>query len=125
MFQKHVSSHLSAYHHGEVEPAEKARIEAHFQTCSKCRADYEEIQLGARLASVLQLSNAPDSIWNELGAAQPAAARRRWIPASIAAGLATAVLVFAILTRTHALAGPSWEVTGLAGTSHLRPGGVL
>src|SRR5690348_11922024 len=125
MFGKHVTRHLSAYHHQELTDGEKLRVERHLQGCPKCRTAYEEIQLGARLASVLQVSTAPALILNGSRRMHPLSASRRWIPAAVAAGFAIAMLILAILSRNHMPAGPSWEVTGLAGTSLLRPGDVL
>jgi predicted anti-sigma-YlaC factor YlaD len=122
MFRTHVIRDLSAYHHGEVSPAVQLRVEKHLRSCSRCRSAYEEIKLGARLASVLQTSVAPESVWNPLVVA-PARVRRPWIPAIVAT--AVAALMLAILVRSHYPAGPSWEVKGLAGTSRLRPGDVL
>ncbi|PYR64631.1 MAG: hypothetical protein DMG20_16135, partial [Acidobacteria bacterium] len=63
MFRKHVIRQLSAYYHQEFSADEKLKIQAHLRTCSQCRTAYEEIRLGARLASVLQVSSAPESIW--------------------------------------------------------------
>jgi hypothetical protein len=125
MFGKHVTRHLSAYHHQELTASDKLRVERHLRTCPKCRTAYEEIQLGARLASVLQVSTAPDLILNGFRGMHPVSARRRWIPAIVAASFAAAILMFAVLTRSHIPAGPSWEVTGFPGTSQLRPGDVL
>src|SRR5262249_25596117 len=104
---------------------EKLRVERHLQTCPKCRIAYEEIQLGARLASLLQVSTAPALILNGSRRMHPVAASRRWIPGVVAAGFAIAILIFAILARNHILPRPSWEVKGLPGTSLLRPGDVL
>jgi predicted anti-sigma-YlaC factor YlaD len=122
MFRTHVIRDLSAYHDGEVSPAVQLRVENHLRSCSKCRIAYEEIKLGARLASVLQTSVAPDSVWNPLVVAAPRV-RRLWIPAVFATAVAALILV--IFVRSHIPAGPSWEVKGLAGTSRLRPGDVL
>jgi ferric-dicitrate binding protein FerR (iron transport regulator) len=123
MIRTHIIRDLSAYHHGELPPAVKLRVEDHLRSCSKCRNAYEEIKLGARLASVLQTTVAPELAWNPRVEAPAAPLRRRWVPAIIAA--AAAALILAIFVRSHAPAGPSWEVTGLAGTSRLRPGDVL
>ncbi len=123
MFRTHIIRNLSAYHHGELTPAVKLRVEEHLRSCSKCRNAYEQITLGARLASVLQTTVAPESAWNPLVEAATVPLRRRWIPAVVAA--AAAALILAIFVRSHAPAVPSWEVTGLAGTSRLRPGDVL
>ena len=126
MFGKHVTQHLSAYHHLELTANEMLRIERHLGTCSKCRKANAEIRLGARLASVLQVYSAPDLILNGVRGTQPVSPRRRRIPAVVAAaGFGTAILILAILARNHAPTAPSWQVTGLPGTSHLRPGDVL
>lgn len=125
MLRKHVTGHLSAYHHQELTASENLRIEQHLRTCRDCRVGYEEIQLGARLASVLQVSTAPDSIWKEVHPAQPVSADRRWIPAVVGAIFAATILILAVLTRTHTPPAPSWEVTGLPGTLGLRPGETL
>jgi anti-sigma factor RsiW len=125
MFGKHVTRDLSAYHHQELTAGEKLGVERHLQTCPKCRTAYEEIQLGARLASVLQVSTAPDLILNGFRRMHPVSASRRWIFGVVAAGFAITALILAILARNHMPAGPSWEVTGLPGMSLLRPGDVL
>ena len=122
MFGNHIIRQLSAYHHREVSASEKLKIETHLQTCSRCRAAYDEIRLGARLASTLKVSPAPESVWNELSTAQLAPRRRRWVPLTAAlAALAVAVLFIAI----HMAQRPSWQVTGLPGTSQLHPGETL
>src|SRR5262245_6937088 len=124
MFGKHIIRHLSAYHDGELTVAESLRIEAHLGQCGKCRSAYDEIRFGARLASTLSVSNTPDSAWSDLHRIRDAT-RRRWIPLAALAGvLVIAVLLF-VLTETRRPVPPSWEVTGLPGTSRLRPGEVL
>ncbi len=125
MFGKHITQDLSAYHHEELTATEKLRVERHLGNCAACRGAYEEIRLGARLASVLQLSIAPDSIANAFPGAPPASVRRRWMPAVIVASFGITILIFAILVRNRVPAGPSWEVTGLPGTLSLRLGDVL
>src|SRR5215467_2083123 len=121
MFGKHVIRQLSAYHHEEVSASEKLSIEAHLQTCSRCRAAYDEIRLGARLASSLKVLPAPASVWPELSTTRPAFSRRRWIPLASLAALASTLLFLLI----HLTQRPSWEVTGLPGTSRLRLGETL
>ena len=122
MFGNHIIRQLSAYHHQEVSASEKLKIETHLQTCSRCRAAYDEIRLGALLASTLKVSPAPESVWNELSTAQLPPRRRRWIPLTAAlAALAVTVLFIAI----HMAERPSWQVTGLPGTSQLHPGETL
>jgi hypothetical protein len=125
MFRKHVALYLSAYLHSELTPEERMRVDAHLESCSRCRATFEEIQLGSRLASVLHVSNAPEPAWETLHRSQFVFRRGRWLPAAVAAGLATAALALVILMRSRAPAGPSWEVDGFPGTSRLHPGETL
>lgn len=121
---RHIQEKLSAYHDGELAEPERLFVEAHLRQCSECGRAYEEIRLGARLASQLSMSSAPDSIWSELH--RPAAARssRRWVFASAAAA-SVAVLAIGLLIFMRRTSGPSWEVTGLPGMARLRTGEVL
>ena len=125
MFRKHVIRHLSAYHHGELSADEKLHVEAHLQECPGCRAAYDEIKSGARLASVLTPSSAPESIWRGIQEGRMAARRRRWIPKFALAGISIAAALFLIFSRINLPEGPSWEVAGVPGTPRLRPGEVL
>jgi hypothetical protein len=124
MFERHIHRYLSAYHHGEIAAEEKIHVENHLRACSKCRSFYKEIQFGARLASTLQASNAPDSVWLDLSRVHAPRARR-WLPAIAVASLGSAVLLLVLLTRKPLPEGPAWDVTGLPGISQLRPGEVL
>lgn len=69
MFARHYRRHLSAYAHGELAPAEAARVSAHLDACAACRTEFEEIRLGIRLAESLPSVAAPDSIWDGIEAA--------------------------------------------------------
>jgi ferric-dicitrate binding protein FerR (iron transport regulator) len=124
MLRRHVTRNLSAYHHGELSADEKLHVEAHLRECPECRAAYDEIRRGARLASALSLSNAPESIWNEVSQVRRAPRPRRWTPVAALASLVLgAALVFVFIRNNPNV--PSWEVTGLPGTMRLRPGEVL
>jgi ferric-dicitrate binding protein FerR (iron transport regulator) len=120
---RHIAEQLSAYCDGELAEAERRFVEAHLRECSECSRSYEEVRLGARLASQLSLSQAPDSLWNDLH--KPAAVRpsRRWI--FVAAAASAAVLASVLLIFVRRPSGPSWEVTGLPGMARLRAGEVL
>src|SRR3981189_193806 len=61
MFAKHVSSLISAYCHDELSPAESRRVAEHLIGCPRCRAEFEEVRFGARLAAQLPLIEAPVS----------------------------------------------------------------
>jgi anti-sigma factor RsiW len=130
MLGKHVNNQLSAYHHGELAPAEARRVATHLSQCQACRAEYEPIKAGAQLAQLLQREAAPPGLWAQVEAgleAQTAATNgtRRslfswfaglgWSPLVMAS--ATAVLLiglgaFWFYTRLNRA---SWEVEALAG----------
>ena len=129
MFSEHVSKKLSAYCHGEVEGAESRQIAEHLIACNRCRAQYEEIRLGVKLAQRLPLVSAPDSLWFEVQAglakANDSSARSLfsfggWRPqlAGVIAGLVLAVAVGAFwfyLRETQ----PFWEVARLNGAPRI------
>jgi hypothetical protein len=66
MFSKHVTKELSAYCHGEVTNAEARLIAEHLIGCNRCRAQFEEIKFGVKLAERLPQVSAPDSLWLDL-----------------------------------------------------------
>lgn len=66
MFRKHVSKLLSAYCHGELEALESSRVTLHVQTCSRCRAELEQIRIGIDLAERLPTVSAPESLWKDI-----------------------------------------------------------
>src|SRR5215475_3676539 len=102
MFRRHVIRHLSAYHHGELSPAERRRVETHLQECEKCRKAHDEIRFGARLASTLSPSSAEELTWRELQESHPALPRRRWIPQAVLASAVLATALIAIFfVRSH------------------------
>ena len=125
MFEKHVIPDLTAYHHGELSTDERRVLESHLQGCSKCRDAYDEIRFAVRLASTLSVSQAPDSIWNELRSGTRVPARRRWVAQLVVAGALAAVALIIWVSRVPVPSGPSWEVQGLPGTARLRPGETL
>ena len=68
MLKSHVSQQLSAYVLGEL-PAEESRlVAAHILACQRCRQEYEEIKLGAALASKLTPVAAPADLWDQISA---------------------------------------------------------
>ena len=130
MFSKHVIEKLSGYCNGELSAAESRVVAEHLIACRTCRADYEEIKLGVKLAESVPLLAAPDDLWNKLEARldnQPVvrevsvAQRPRFVarlfhplPAAIAAvllitGGITALWIYRQESR------PSWEVARLLG----------
>jgi hypothetical protein len=66
MFYKHVTKDISAYCHGELSHEESKQFAEHIIACAKCRARYEEVKLGVKLAEQLPQLAAPDHLWSEL-----------------------------------------------------------
>lgn len=129
MFVKHVTRNLSAYHHEELSSKDKVLVETHLRECAKCRTAYDEIQFGARLASRLSTSRAPESIWSEINSSNLAPRSRWWIPRFAAVSLAiVSVLVLSFTLARYMPERPSWEVVSVDGTTNvgrLRAGEVL
>ncbi|MEP6635939.1 MAG: FecR domain-containing protein [Acidobacteriota bacterium] len=129
MFSKHVNKELSAYCHGEVTPARSRDIAEHLIGCLRCRAEFEEIKLGARFAERLPQLQAPDSLWQELEllienqhSTRITIKKRAWlfpvfmhpVPTAIAAVLLVAVGIVAFwILRQETSA--SWEVARVGG----------
>src|SRR5438105_13643828 len=63
MFSKHVTSLSSSYFHDELTLSESQRVAKHLLSCTRCRADFDEAKLGARLAEQLRIVSAADSDW--------------------------------------------------------------
>src|SRR6185503_20903477 len=66
MFSTHVTKDISAYCHGELSNAEAKQFAEHIIACAKCRAKFEEVKLGVKLAEQLPQLSAPDHLWREL-----------------------------------------------------------
>src|SRR6185295_11038989 len=66
MFSTHVTKDISAYCNGELSNEESKQFAEHIIACAKCRAQYEEVKLGVKLAEQLPQLTAPDHLWREL-----------------------------------------------------------
>ena len=66
MFASHVTKDISAYCHGELSHEESKQFAEHIIACAKCRAKFEEVKLGVKLAEQLPQLSAPDHLWREL-----------------------------------------------------------
>jgi len=66
MFSTHVTKDISAYCHGELSHEESKQFAEHIIACAKCRAKFEEVKLGVKLAEQLPQLAAPDYLWREL-----------------------------------------------------------
>lgn len=68
MFSNHVSDLSSAYWHNELAPPQSRRVAEHLIGCGHCRAEFEDVKLGARFAGQLNRVSAPDSLWPRIAA---------------------------------------------------------
>lgn len=137
MFGNHIHKKLSAYLHGELPAEDAQRVAEHLRDCQSCRAEFEEIEFGAQLASQLQCQQAPENLWAdlELAMSKEGFSRRRdakaeqrkpvfgWSPLKIGLELAAVLVLiglgFVFLNRYFQPPPPdnrpSWEVTRLDG----------
>lgn len=134
MFSNHVTKELSAYCHGEVANEQSRQIAEHLIGCNRCRAQFEEIKLGVRLAERLPQLSAPDSLWLDLQTRLAAedhtnktAARKRsrfsfkvWQPA-FAGVVAVLLLVvgFGAWWFYSRESRPSWKVARINGAPRI------
>ena len=144
MFTKHVKRDLSAYAHGELTTQEAERVARHLQTCANCRAEFDEIKLGVRLAECLPSVSAPERLWDGIESAlireqsiskhhgsqtpshRPARARseklfgfpsrRAFAAACAVACLALVAVAALVLMRASR---PSWQVARLEGAPRI------
>lgn len=139
MFSKHVSRLTSAYYHDELPPEQSRRVAEHLSGCLRCRAEFEEVRFGARLATQLPLIPAPESLWREIevaldrnGRTVPVRSSPRLIPFRLRprfafAAVALIGIVVAVgallMNRTPAPAGASWDVARMRGAPRI--GSVL
>jgi hypothetical protein len=66
MREKHIQEKLSAYLNHELPKEERQAIAEHLLLCDICRNEHDEIKFGVALATRLQSSDAPQSVWNEI-----------------------------------------------------------
>jgi hypothetical protein len=134
MFSKHVTKELSAYCHGEVAIERSRQIAEHLIGCNGCRAQFEEIKLGVRLAERLPQVSPPDSLWSELQtliAAEDStganAARKQsrssfklWQPAFVGVAVVLVLVVgFGVWWLYPRESRPSWEVARINGAPRI------
>src|SRR5207237_5364388 len=70
------TDNLSAYLDNRLSGTERARIESHLHTCSRCQADLESLRYTARLLQAMPTMRAPRSF--TLTPEQAARVRPRW-----------------------------------------------
>ncbi len=66
MNEKHYNEKLSAFVNHELTHDERQAIGEHLLVCAECRAEHDEIKLGAALASKLNQQDAPENLWNKI-----------------------------------------------------------
>jgi hypothetical protein len=66
MFSRHVTKDISAYCHGELSEQDSKKFAEHIISCVKCRAKFEEVKLGIKLAEQLPTLSAPEHLWRDL-----------------------------------------------------------
>src|SRR5438105_5503129 len=125
MFSKHVSKQLSAFMDDELSSEGKDSVSKHLIACPDCRAEFEEVELGATLAEQLQMVSAPDSIWPGV-VAQLAHKKVRpaplWFvkPLAIAATLIVLLAGALLLLRSNRNTSVAqWNVARLGGSPRI------
>ena len=132
MFTKHVTSLSSPYFHDELTLPESQRVAEHLLSCTTCRAEFEDVKLGARFAEQLQIKSAPDLVWAGLVAQldqngaqlDPKNVRsaRLWFmkPLAIAATIIVLVAGGLLMLRSNRNTGVGqWNVARLDGSPRI------
>src|SRR5882724_8620742 len=125
MFSKHVTSLSSAYFHDELAARESRRVAEHLLSCTPCRADFDEVKLGARFAEQLQIVSAPDSVWasvvDQLDNKRVTRMRLWFVkPLAIAAMILLVVAGGLVLLRSNSNPGGArWNVARLGGSPRI------
>ena len=63
MFGNHVTSLSSPYFNGELAPSENSRVTQHLLACTSCRAEFDLVKVGIKVAETAQFVSAPASLW--------------------------------------------------------------
>lgn len=66
MNEKHYKEKLSEFVNHELTNDERQKIGEHLLVCSDCRAEHDEIKLGAALATQLKQEDAPENLWHKI-----------------------------------------------------------
>lgn len=121
MFSKHVSSLSSLYFAGELAPRENQHVSEHLLACPACRAEFDAVKFGKRVAERIEVIPAPDSIWAGIVSRldnSNANAPWPWFlkPFAIAAGIVLVVVASLVLLRPDGIKSRGqWDVARLGG----------
>jgi len=63
---KHYNEKLSAFVNHELTHDERQAIGEHLLQCAECRAEHDEIKLGAAVAGQLKQTDAPENLWRKI-----------------------------------------------------------
>jgi hypothetical protein len=66
MNEKHYKEKLSSFVNHELAQDEQQAVGEHLLLCADCRAEHDQIKLGAALASQLKQTDAPENLWNRI-----------------------------------------------------------
>ena len=66
MNEKHYKEKLSRFVNHELAQDERQAVAEHLLQCAECRAEHDEIKLGATLAGTLEQCDAPENLWQKI-----------------------------------------------------------
>jgi hypothetical protein len=121
MFSNHIKHFSSPYFHGELTTEENHHVAEHLLTCATCRAEYEDVKLGVRLAGQIKVMPAPDSVWAGVGRSLDGPivrSRRLWLarPLAMAASLLLIIGASLLILRHNASdKSAHWNVARMDG----------
>jgi hypothetical protein len=116
MNEKHYTEQLSRFVNHELAHDERQAIAEHLLQCAECRAEHDEIKLGAALAGTIKQADAPENLWNKIeNSLNGTEANRKTIPGFAFFGwrgltVATALLVAGGLIYLAFMRGDSPQI---------------
>src|SRR6201988_2624731 len=135
MLSQHVSKNAAAYCHGELSSEESKQFAEHIMSCATCRAEFEEIKLGIKLAEQLPEIQAPNHIWTNIESrlkqdhavtkSSPRFSRPTYAAIAAVLLLSISMAVFWLYRDHIALNGqPFWQVVNLTGSPTIGSSGI-
>lgn len=107
----HYMDKFSAYINHELPKEERQEIAEHLLQCEDCRAEHDQVKLGANLAAMLQQADAPGNTWSGIEAAMSGEEKASAVPfyntrlwalgaaASLAVLIGVGVTAYFVVTR--------------------------